>query len=57
MIENVCSYYAYIMLLVFLLYFCIESQFVKIPQEFKIVGFLESGNEEEVNGEEYAKQL
>ena len=56
-IENLCSYYAYIMLRFFLLCFCIESPFVKIPQEPKIVDFLESDYKEEVNGEEYVKIL
>ena len=44
------------MLLVFLLLFCIDSQFKKIPQEPKIVDFLESDDEEEVNSEEYVKR-
>ena len=51
LIENVCSYYSYIMLLVFLLCFCIESPFLKILQEPKIVDFWESDDKEEVNGE------
>ena len=38
---------------VFLNGYCIESPFVKIPQEPKIFDFLESDDEEEVNGEEY----
>ena len=43
--------------MVFLLCLCIESLFEKIPQEPNIVAFLESNDEEEVNGEEYVKRL
>ena len=56
LVENLWSYYAYIMLLVFLLYFCIDSPFEKIPQEPKSVDLFESDDEEEVNGEEYVKR-
>ena len=50
------SYYAYIMILVFSLCFCIESPFAKIPQEPKIVDLLKSDNKEEVNGDKYVKR-
>ena len=55
-IENLCSYYVYIIIIVFLLCFCIESPFEKIPQEPKIVYFLESDVQEELNGEKYVKR-
>ena len=45
-IGNLCSYYAYKMFLIVLLWFCIESPFVKIPQEPKIIGLLDSDDEE-----------
>ena len=55
LIENVCSYYACIMLVVFLLSFCVDSPFVKIPQEPKMVDFFDSDNKEEINGKENVK--
>ena len=48
-----CSFYAYIMLLFLYLRFCIESPFLNISQEPKIVDLLEYKFEEEVNGKEY----
>ena len=39
LIGNLCSYYADV---VILLCFCIESPFIKIPQEPKIVDFMDS---------------
>ena len=56
LIEMLGSYYAYIMILVFSLCFCIESPFAKIPQEPKIVDLLKSDNKEEVNGDKYVKR-
>ena len=42
LIENLWSYYAYVMLMIFLLCFCIESPFLKIPQEPNIFDSLDS---------------
>ena len=57
LIENVCSFYAYIILLVLVLCFCIESPFLNIPQEPNIVDLFESYDKELVNSEEYVKPL
>ena len=45
LIDMLFSYEGHIMLLVFLLFFCIKTPFVKTPQENTIVDFLESDEE------------
>ena len=55
LIEILFSYDPSTTLLVLSLYFCIDSPYVRIPQESKIADFLDSGDDEEVNSEEYIK--